>query len=110
MSGIGKGGRPYTVPIRNPGMTCVIACLRRIGVDCADVLVPDARSDTRSVSLLAPENTVLSILLISPGRARATSFVDVFIEFMNQLDGLRTFRPDFEPLLFEHATQRSALW
>ena len=51
------------------------------------------------MSLLALENIVLSILLISPGRARATAFVDVFIEFMDQLHGFRTFGPDFEPLI-----------
>ena len=80
-------------------MTRVIACLRRIGVDCADILVPDTRSNTRSVSLLALENIVLSILLISPGRARATAFADVFVEFMDQVHGFRTFGHDFEPLI-----------
>ena len=99
MPGVDEGGRPSTVPIRNPAMTRVIACLRRIGVDCADILVPDTRSDTRSVSLLALENVVLSILLISPRRARATAFVDVFVEFMDQVHGFRTFGPDFEPLI-----------
>ena len=80
-------------------MTRVVECLRRIGVDCADTLVPDTRSDTGSVSLLALGNIVRSILLIPPGRARATAFVDVFIEFMDQLHGFRTFGPDFEPLI-----------
>ena len=97
MPGIDEGGRPSTVPTGNPAMTRVIACLRRICVDCADILVPDTQSDTRSVSLLALENIVLPILLIPPVRARATAFVDVFIEFMDQVHGFRTFGPDFEP-------------
>ena len=96
---IDEGGKPSAVPIVNPAMTRVIACLRRIGVDYADILVPDTRSDTRSVSLFALVNIVLSILLISPGRARATAFVDVFVEFMDQVHGFRTFIPDFEPLI-----------
>ena len=83
MPGTGEGGRPSTVPAVNPAMARVIACLRRIYVDCADILVPDIRSDTRSVSLLAIENIVLSILPISSGLARATAFVDVFVEFMD---------------------------
>ena len=99
MPGIDKGGRPSTLTAGNPVMTLVIACLRRIGVDFADILVPDTRSDTRSVSLLAPENIALSILKISSGRARATAFVDVFIEFIDQVHGFRTFGPDFEPLI-----------
>ena len=99
MPGIDEGGRPSTVTARNPAMTRVIACLRRIGVDCADILVPDTRSDTRSVSLLSLENIVLPILLISPGRACATAFVNVFIKFMGQFHGFRTSRPDSEPLI-----------
>ena len=79
MTGIDEVGRPSTAPAGNPAMTRVVACLRRIGVDYADILIPDTRSDTLSVSLLALENIVLSILLISPGRARATAFVDVFV-------------------------------
>ena len=83
MPSIDEGGRPSTVLAGNPVMTRVIACLRRIGVECADILVPDTRPDTSSVSLLALENIVQSILLISPWRARATAFVDVFVEFMD---------------------------
>ena len=99
MPGIDESGRPPTLAAGNPAMTRVIACLRRIGEDCPDFLVPDARSDTRSVSLHALENIVLSILLISPRRARATAFIDVFVEFMDQVHDFRTFGPDIEPLI-----------
>ena len=61
-----KCGRPSTVPGGNLAMNRVIACLLRICVDCADILIPDTQSGTCSVSLLALENTVLFIMLISP--------------------------------------------
>ena len=99
MPGIDEGGRLSAVPSENTAMTRVIACLRRICVDCADILVPDSQLDTSPLSLLALEKILLSILLIATGRARATAFVDVFIQFMDQVHGFRTFWPDFEPFL-----------
>ena len=78
-------------------MTRVIACIRRICVGSADILVPDTQSNTRSVSLLAFEKTVSPILLIPPGRAQSTAFADVFIEFMDQVHVFRTFGPKLEP-------------
>ena len=98
MPGIDDGGRT-TIPAVNTAMTRVIACLRRICVDCADILVPDTQSKTCSVSLLALENIASSIHLITPRRARSIAFVDVFIEFMDQVHGSRTFGPDLEPLI-----------
>ena len=70
MLGIDESGRPSTLHAGNPSIARLIACFRRIGVDCAEFLVPDMRSDTLSVSLLALENTALSVIFISPGRAR----------------------------------------
>ena len=66
-------------------MTRVIACLRRICVDCADILVPDTKLGTPSVSLLALEDVVLSISIFPSGRARASAFVDVLFEYMDQV-------------------------
>ena len=77
-------------------MTRVIACPRCICVGCADILVSDTQSNTRSVSLLALENIVLYILHIDPRRAHATAFVDLFIEFIDQVHGFRTFGPELE--------------
>ena len=99
MPGIDEGGRPSTVTSENTVMTRSIACLRRICEDYADILVPDTQSDTRSVSLLAIENIVLSILLTPRRRARSTAFVDAFIEFMDQVHVFQTFVPDFEPFI-----------
>ena len=97
MSGINEDGRSSTILPENATMIHVIACLRRICVCCDDILVPDTRSDTRSVSLLVLENIVLPILLIPLRRARATAFVDVFVKFMDQVHGFRKFGPSLEP-------------
>ena len=109
MLGIDEIGRPSTVPAGNPAMTRVIACLRSFCVDCAYILVPSMQSDTRKVSLLAIENILLTILLIPPVRARATTFVDVFVEFMNQFHCFQCSNLNWSPLSFDHADQRSAL-
>ena len=101
MQGIDECGRPSTVPTENTAMTRVIACLRRICVDSTDTLVPDTQSDTHLVSLLALENIVLPIVFIPPVRARATAFVDLLIEFMDQVRGFRTFRPDFKTFIVQ---------
>ena len=96
MPGIDETGRPSTVRAGNSAMTLIIGCLRRLCVECADTLVPYMQSNTRSVSLIALESIALSILLIPPGRVRSTDFVDLFVEFMNQVHGFRTFGPNLE--------------
>lgn len=52
MTRIDEDVRPSTTPAENSAITYVIAFLRRICVRCADIMVPDTQSVTRSVSLL----------------------------------------------------------
>ena len=99
MPGIDEGGRPSRVTAGNPEMSRVFACLRRICVDFADILVPDMQSGSRPVSLLALENIVLSILLIYQRWAHATAFVDMFVDYMNQAHDFRRFGPNLEPFI-----------
>ena len=97
-----EGGRPSTIPTGNPAITRVIACLRRIGVDSADIVVPDIRSDTRSVPLLALENIVLHFLLISPSLMYSSNLWTKFV--VSERSDLTS-----NPLSFEHRVERSTL-